>query len=99
MWNQRLRVKLRVKLEIQEWPGQEVEGQVQVHRAEEESSESDLDRFIQGEIAPPLTRKEQVELARNGIFLVVATNITGELFITQLAEKYYTKEEQKDIRR
>ena len=79
--------------------GEQMESQAQVHQAEEESSESDLDRFIQGEIAPPLTRKEQLEMARNGIFLVVATNITGELFITQLAEKYYSKEEQREIRR
>ena len=89
----------RGEVESQEPGGEQIESQAQVHQAEEESSESDLDRFIQGEIAPPLTKKEQIELAKKGIFLVVATNVVGDIFVTQLAEKYYSKEEQRDIRK
>ena len=95
------------EMEVGEQSAVLMQGEVQVYRTEavgtemvqgeEESSESDLDRFIQGEVAPPLTKKEQKELAKKGVFLVVATNVVGDIFLTQLAEKYYSKEEQRDI--
>ena len=95
------------EMEVGEQSAVQTQREVQVHRTEavgtetiqgeEESSGSDLDRFIQGEVAPPLTKKEQMELAKKGIFLVVATNVVGDIFVTQLAEKYYSKEEQRDI--
>ena len=93
-----------VQMEAQEEEREPAE--VQIHQTEAGNTEiqpeeesDDNDRWIQGEVAPPLTKKEQEEMAKKGIFLVVATNVVGDIFVTQLAEKYYTKKEQEDIRR
>ena len=59
---------------------------VEVPSAEEdtESTPSDFDpeRWTQGTVAPQLSIKKQRELAQQGVFLVVATPIAPNIFVT-----------------
>ena len=73
---------------------------VQVHSVQGESMdiEVDVDRLLQGEIAPLLTKKEKQALSQQGVYLVIATHVLGDVFVTQLSDKYLTKQEQKEIR-
>ena len=73
---------------------------VQVHSVHEESTglEADSDCLLQGEVAPLLTIKEQEAMSQKRVYLVIATHIVGDVFVTQLADKYLSKQEQKEIR-
>ena len=66
-----------------------------------ESTPSDFDpeRWTQGTVAPQLSIKKQRELAQQGVFLVVATPITPNIFVTSLADPPLTIPEQRDIRK
>ena len=55
------------------------------------------DHFIQGTIAPKLTRVEQQKLHQEGICLVVATKVADNLFVTQLMHDTLTLKQQADI--
>ena len=70
-------------------------------RAEEEDDEFDRERWIQGTIAPELSKDAQRKLATKGVFLVVVTRISDEndIFITSIADPPLTIEKQRDIRR
>ena len=76
--------------------------EAQVHTMEMQPTESEMDveadSLIQGEIAPLLTIKEQEVMSKQGIYLVVATHVVGDVFVTQLAEKFLSKQEQREIR-
>ena len=92
--------------EIQGEEGGSIEIAVQVEpipggeeAAEEDSEEERLkDRFIQGTIAPKLTTVEQRKLRRQRIYLVVATKVADNLFVTQLMHDSLTLKQQADIR-
>ena len=66
-----------------------------------ESTPSDFDpeRWTQGTVSPQLSIKKQRELAQHGVFLVVATPITPNIFVTSLADPPLTIQEQRDIRK
>ena len=66
-----------------------------------ESTPSDFDpeRWTQGTVAPQLSIKKQRELAQQGVFLVVATPIAPNIFVTSLADPPLTIQEQRDIRK
>ena len=62
----------------------------------------DPERWKQGRVASPKTIKEQRELVRKGVYLVVATPIgigTPDIFVTSLADPLLSLQEQKDIRK
>ena len=68
--------------------------------AAEDSEEERLkDWFIQGTIAPKLTVVEQEKLRKQGVYLVVATKVADNLFITQLMHESLTVKQQAEIRR
>ena len=78
-----------VQMEAQDKARESAE--VQIHQTEAGNTETqpkeesdDNDRRVQGEVAPPLAKKEQEEMVKKGIFLVVATNMVGDIFVTQL---------------
>ena len=56
------------------------------------------DHFIQGTIAPKLTTVEQQKLHQDGIYLVVATKMADNLFVTQLVNDMLTLKQQAEIR-
>ena len=69
-----------------------------------ESTPSDFDpeHWTQGRVASPKTIREQKELVRKGVYLVVATPIgvgTPDIFVTSLADPPLSLQEQKDIRK
>ena len=57
----------------------------------------EMDSLLQGEIAPLLTIKEQEAMSQQGLYLVVATHVVGDVFVTQLADKFLSKQEQREI--
>ena len=68
--------------------------------AAEDSEEERLkDRFIQGTIAPKLTVVEQEKLRKQGVYLVVATKVADNLFVTQLMHENLTVKQQAEIHR
>ena len=68
---------------------------------EEEDDEFDRERWIQGTVAPELSKEAQRKLAMKGVFLVVVTRISDEndVFITSIADPPLTIQKQRDIRR
>ena len=74
--------------------------EAQVHTVEMQpiETERETDNLLQGEIAPLVTIKEQQEMNRQGVYLVTATHVIGDVFVTQLADKFLSKKEQKEIR-
>ena len=82
---------MEIAVQVEPIPGRE-------EAAEEGSEEERLrDRFIQGTIAPKLTTVEQRKLRRQGIYLVVATKVADNLFVTQLMHDNLTLRQQADI--
>ena len=73
--------------------------EAQVHTVEMQpmETERETDNLLQGEIAPLVTIKEQQEMSRQGVYLVIATHVVGDVFVTQLADKFLSKKEQKEI--
>ena len=97
----------QVVSEVQAGPSQEpVETQVtvQVHVQEHvqdsgmDSDDSWADRLIQGNVAPKVTVVEQRIWKKNRIFLVTATPISDNLFVTQLVDGTMTLKEQAELR-
>ena len=82
-----------------------VEGTVAVEvppaKEDTESTPSDFDpeRWTQGTVAPQMSIKKQQELAQQGVFLVVATPVTPDIFVTSLADPPLSIQEQHDIRK
>ena len=68
---------------------------------EGEDDEFDRERWIQGTVAPELSKEAQRKLAMKGVFLVVVTRISDEndVFITSIADPPLTIQKQRDIRR
>ena len=69
-------------------------GEATVEHSEEERLK---DHFIQGTIAPKLTTVEQRKLRRQGIYLVMATKVADNLFVTQLMHDNLTLKQQGEI--
>ena len=67
--------------------------------AEDLEEERLKDRFIQGTIAPKLTVVQQEKLRKQGIYLVIATKVADNLFVTQLMHENLTVKQQAEIRR
>ena len=66
--------------------------------AAEDSEEERLkDQFIQGTIAPKLTVVQQEKLRKQGIYLVIATKVADNLFVTQLMHENLTVKQQAEI--
>ena len=88
---------------VAEEPQEEGAMAVDVPPAEEdmESTPSDFnpERWTQGTVAPQMSIKKQCELAQQGVYLVVATPITPDIFVTSLADPPLTIQEQCDIRK
>ena len=68
---------------------------------EGEDDEFDRERWIQGTVAPELSKEAQRKLAMKGVFLVVATRISDEndVFVTSIADPPLSIQKQRDIRR
>ena len=68
---------------------------------EGEDDEFDRERWIQGTIAPELSKEAQRKLAMKGVFLVVATRISDEnnVFVTSIADPPLTIQKQREIRK
>ena len=66
-----------------------------------ESPPSDFDpeRWIQGTVAPQMSVKKQHELAQQLVYLVVATSIIPDIFVTSLADPPLTIQQQWDIKK
>ena len=77
------------------------EGAVTVENppAEEDTESTPSERWTQGTVAPQVSIKKQRELAQQGVFLVVATPITPDIFVTSLADPPLTIQKQRDIRK
>ena len=84
-----------------------MEVQVQVEGVPQEAGEGTIkdseeerlkDPFIQGTIAPKLTTVEQQKLHQDGIYLIIATKVADNLFVTQLAHDTLTLKQQAEIR-
>ena len=77
----------------------EIRTEAQVHTVQMQPTETDMekDNLLQGEISPLLTIKEQQEMSWQGVYLVIATNVVGDVFVTQLADKFLSKKEQREI--
>ena len=84
-----------------------MEVQVQVEGVPQEAGEGTIkdseeerlkDPFIQGTIAPKLTTVEQQKLHQDSIYLVIATKMADNLFVTQLAHDMLTLKQQAEIR-
>ena len=75
--------------------------EAQVHTVEMQpmETERETDNLLQGEIAPLVTIQEQQEMSQQGVYLVIATHVVGGMFVTQLANKFLSKKEQKEIRK
>ena len=69
--------------------------------AEGEDDEFDRERWIQGTVAPELSKEAQRKLAMKGVFLVVVTRISDEndMFVTSIADPPLTIQKQRDIRK
>ena len=67
--------------------------------AEDSEEERLKDRFIQGTIAPKLTVVQQEKLRKQGIYLVIATKVADNLFVTQLMHENLTVKQQAEIHR
>ena len=67
---------------------------------EGEDDEFDRERWIQGTVAPELSKDAQRKLAMKGVFLVVATRISDEndVFVTSIADPPLSIQKQRDIR-
>ena len=68
---------------------------------EGEDDEFDRERWVQGTVAPELSKEAQRKLAMKGVFLVVVTRISDEndIFITSIADPPLTIQKQREIRR
>ena len=68
---------------------------------EGEDDEFDRESWVQGTIAPELSKEAQRKLAAKGVFLIVVTRISNEndIFITSIADPPLTIQKQRDIRR
>ena len=87
-----------VESEPTEDPEMTTEAQVHTVQMPPMETETETDNLVQGEIAPLLTIKEQDVLSRQGVYLVIATHVVGDVFVTQLADKFLSKQEQTEIR-
>ena len=78
----------------------EIRTEAQVHTVQMQPTETEMetDNLLQGEIAPLLTIKEQEAMSQQGVYLVVATNVVGDVFVMQIADKFLSKQEQREIR-
>ena len=79
------------------------EHQVQVHTVgEEEDDDSDKsdwsDQLIQGDVAPKVPVLVQKEMKKNGVFLVITTNVFDQVWTTQLVDGTLMLKEQAEIR-
>ena len=84
--------QMEVQVQVEEVPQETGEGTTK------DSEEERLkDRFIQGAIAPKLTMVEQQKLHQDGIYLVVATKVADNLFVTQLVHDTLTLKQQAEI--
>ena len=77
----------------------EIRTEAQVHTMQMQPTEVDkeVDSLLQGEIAPLMTIKEQEMLSKQGVYLLIATHVVGDVFVTQIAEKILSKQEQREI--
>ena len=70
---------------------------------EEDLPDDEFDRrqWVQGTVAPELSKEKQRLLARKGVFLVIATRISDEqdIFVTSIVDPPITIEQQRKIRR
>ena len=68
---------------------------------DEPDDEFDREQWMQGTVAPELSKEKQRLLARKGVFLVIATRISDEqdIFITSIVDPPISIEEQRRIRR
>ena len=75
--------------------------EVIVETGPEEDDEFDRGRWVQGTVAPELSKEMQRKLAMKGVFLVVVTRISDEndIFITSIADPPLPIQKQRDIRR
>ena len=66
----------------------------------EEDDEFDRERWVQGTVAPELSKDTQRKLAMKGVFLVVVTRISDEndIFVTSIADPPLSIQKQRDIR-
>ena len=78
----------------------EIRTETQVHTVQMQPTETEMetDNLLQGEIAPLLTIKEQEAMSKQGVYLVVASHVVGDVFVTQIADKFLSKQEQREIR-
>ena len=83
---------MEVSVQVEPTPG---EGETAAEDSEEERLK---DRFIQGTISPKLTVVEQEKLRKQGVYLVIATKVADNLFITQLMHENLTVKQQAEIR-
>ena len=82
---------MEVSVQVEPTPGG---GQTAAEDSEEERLK---DWFIQGTIAPKLTVLQQEKLRKQGIYLVVATKVADNLFVTQLMHENLTVKQQAEI--
>ena len=80
-------------------PENRTEAQVHTVQMQPMETEMETDNLLQGEIAPLLTIKEQEAMSKQGVYLVVASHVVGDVFVTQIADKFLSKQEQREIRR
>ena len=83
---------MEVSVQVEPTPGG---GETAAGDSEEERLK---DWFIQGTIAPKLTVVEQERLRKQGVYLVVATKVADNLFVTQLMHESLTVKQQAEIR-
>ena len=76
-------------------------GVIEESSAEGEDDRFDRERWVQGTVAPELSKEAQRNLATKGVFLVVVTRISDEndIFITSIADPPLSIQQQRDIRR
>ena len=78
-------------------------GEQPIEVIEEDPPDDEFDReqWVQGTVAPELSKEKQRLLAKKGVFLVIATRISDDqdIFVTSIVDPPITIEQQRKIRR